>query len=83
MALNRSKLYILDDQVRDSVLYCAGKKELVYADLKMVARKPRIAGRDFEQSGCGFLQDFEQSGCGFLQDSVPVLKAQKMTADIF
>jgi hypothetical protein len=33
----------------------------------MVARKPRIPGRDFEKSGCGFLED-----------SVPVLKAQTM-----
>jgi hypothetical protein len=71
MALNGSKLYILDDQIRDSDLYCAGKRELVYTVLKMVARKPRIASRDFDQSGCGFLED-----------SVPVLKVEKTVADI-
>jgi hypothetical protein len=71
MVLNRSKLYILFDQIRDSGLYCAGKRELVYTALKLVARKPRIPGRDFVKSGCGFLEE-----------SFPVLKAEKMIADI-
>ena len=53
-------------------MYCAGKRELVYTALNMVARKPQIAG-----------MDFKQSGCGFLADSAPVLKAEKMIAAIF
>jgi hypothetical protein len=57
MALNRSKLHIVDYQIRDSDLLCAGKRGLVYSVLKMVARKPLIAGRDFEKSGCDFLED--------------------------
>lgn len=71
MVLNRSKLYILDDHIRDSDLYCAGKRELVYTALKLDARKPRIAGRDFEKN-C----------CGFLEDSVPELKAEEIIVDI-
>jgi len=52
-------------------LYCAGKRELVYTALKLDARKPRIAGRDFEKN-C----------CGFLEDSVPELKAEEIIVDI-
>ena len=37
----------------------------------MDARKPRIAGRDFEKN-C----------CGFLEDSVPELKAEEIIVDI-